>query len=81
MRTITIKNVPDDLYERLSKSAAENRRSINSEVIVCIERAVRSRKLGTTEDILSRAREVRKKTASHMTTDAELAGMKELGKR
>jgi len=40
MRTITIKGIPDQLYERLKQRAATNRRSVNSEVIVYIERAV-----------------------------------------
>lgn len=42
MATITVKNVPNDLYEKLKAKAEVNRRSINSEVIVCIERAVAS---------------------------------------
>jgi len=45
MRTITVKNIPLELYERLKMSATENRRSINSEIIVCIERGVHSRKV------------------------------------
>lgn len=37
MATITIKNIPDDLYERLKLSATKNRRSINQEAIFIIE--------------------------------------------
>lgn len=33
MATITLKNVPEDLYERLKESAARNRRSLNQEAI------------------------------------------------
>ena len=40
MATMTIKNIPDELYEELKQRAAANRRSINNEVIVLIERAV-----------------------------------------
>jgi plasmid stability protein len=40
MPSVTIKGLPDELYERLRRSAAENRRSINREVIVCLERAL-----------------------------------------
>lgn len=40
MATMTIKNIPDDLYARLKESAAAHRRSINSEVIVCLEAAL-----------------------------------------
>ena len=37
MATLTIKGLPDALYRRLKKHAAEERRSINSQVIVCLE--------------------------------------------
>lgn len=39
MRTLTIKNVPDVLYERLTLSARRNRRSLNNEAIVRLEEA------------------------------------------
>jgi len=81
MRTITVKNIPDDLYERLRKTAADNRRSMNSEVIVCIERAVHSRKQGTPDDILAKARELRQKTARQVATDAEFTRMKVTGRQ
>lgn len=35
--TMTLKNIPDDLYEQLKSSAAANRRSMNSEAIVRLE--------------------------------------------
>ncbi|MDP6227489.1 MAG: Arc family DNA-binding protein, partial [Dehalococcoidia bacterium] len=37
MATLTIKNIPDGLCHRLRESAKQHRRSINSEVIVCLE--------------------------------------------
>ncbi|MGO8792709.1 MAG: FitA-like ribbon-helix-helix domain-containing protein [Terriglobia bacterium] len=37
MATLTIKNVPEKLYKRLKESAAQHRRSINSEAIFCLE--------------------------------------------
>lgn len=43
MTSITIKNIPDDLYAELKRQAEANRRSLNSEAIVCLERAVRER--------------------------------------
>jgi len=42
MPTITLKGLPDALYERLKLQAAANRRSLNSEVLVCLEQAVAS---------------------------------------
>lgn len=35
--TITLKNIPDEVYERLKVSAEVHRRSLNSEAIVCLE--------------------------------------------
>ncbi len=40
MATLTIKNLPDTLCEQLKARAAENRRSINSEAILVVKRAV-----------------------------------------
>ncbi len=39
--TITLKNIPHDLYELIKQNAAEHRRSINNEVISIIENALR----------------------------------------
>ncbi|MEO7359647.1 MAG: Arc family DNA-binding protein [Gemmatimonadaceae bacterium] len=39
MPTITLKGLPDALYERLKQQAETNRRSLNSEVLMCLERA------------------------------------------
>jgi plasmid stability protein len=36
MATLTIKNLPDDLYDRLKDRAAGNRRSLDAEVIRCL---------------------------------------------
>lgn len=35
--TLTLKNIPDEVYERLKASAGTHRRSLNSEAIVCLE--------------------------------------------
>lgn len=37
MATLTVKNLPDDVYARLTSSAAASRRSINAEAIVRLE--------------------------------------------
>jgi antitoxin FitA len=34
---LTLKNIPDEVYERLKASAESHRRSLNSEIIVCLE--------------------------------------------
>jgi hypothetical protein len=36
MKTLTVKSMPLELYERLKLSAKANHRSLNNEIIVCI---------------------------------------------
>ena len=40
MPAITVKNIPDRLYQYLKASAHIHHRSINSELIVCLERVL-----------------------------------------
>jgi antitoxin FitA len=56
--TITLKNIPDEVYDRLRLSAATHRRSLNSEAIVCLETALLPVKLGASERV-ARARNLR----------------------
>lgn len=44
MATLTIKSLPDRLYQLLKAQAARERRSINSQVIICLERALMTRR-------------------------------------
>ena len=79
MPTMTIKNIPDDLYQQLKRYAEINRRSLNSEVISCIERVVRSRKVRP-EEFLERARRLRKRTREHPISDEEFNAAKGVGR-
>lgn len=56
--TLTLKNIPDEVYARLKASAATHRRSLNSEAIVCLEAVLLP---GRTEpaERLARARALR----------------------
>lgn len=56
--TITLKNIPDDVYARLKLSADAHRRSLNFEAIVCLETVLFPRKVAPAER-LARARELR----------------------
>lgn len=53
--TLTLKNIPDEVYERLKLSAQAHRRSMNSEAIVCLETALLTSRLAPAER-LARAR-------------------------
>ena len=35
--TLTLKNIPEELYARLKATAELNKRSINSEALICLE--------------------------------------------
>ncbi len=56
--TLTLKDIPDEVYERLKASAATHRRSLNSEAIVCLE-SVLIRSTVTPAERIARARELR----------------------
>ena len=79
MPTITVKNIPVEIYEKLKRAAAISHRSINSEIIACIERAVRSQEVDT-DLLLANARKLRAKTAGHPITDRELVQAKVAGR-
>jgi antitoxin FitA len=40
MASITLKNIPDPVYERLKAGAGRNRRNTNAEVIARLERSL-----------------------------------------
>jgi len=75
MANITVKNIPDDLYEKLSRSAKINRRSINQEIIVCIENSVED-EIQTPEQVIKKARRLRNKTTDHPISNDELNSIK-----
>lgn len=60
--TLTVKNIPTELYERLKASATEHRRSLNSEILVCLERALLSERLDPAAQ-LARADALRERAA------------------
>jgi plasmid stability protein len=56
--TLTLKNIPDAVYERMKSAAEMHRRSLNSEAIVCLEAVLMPTKMAPRER-LGRARELR----------------------
>ena len=80
MPTLTVKGLPDELYMRLKQSAEDNRRSLNAEIIACIERALRSRRVSP-EEILARARDLRSLDPQPPLTDEFLDEARRRGRR
>ena len=58
MKTITLKNIPDDLHQRLKERAARHHRSLNSEIIASLEASLRSEPLDP-EAYIARIRKLR----------------------
>lgn len=77
--SITIKNIPDTLYERIRLLARANRRSINSEIIVCLERAVGCRPADIEAEIAD-ARALRERTADYSICDEAFGEEKRRGR-
>jgi len=49
MPTLTLKNIPDDLYTRLKNAAKIHHRSMNSEILYCVERTLTPHKIDVSE--------------------------------
>ncbi|MDX8393353.1 MAG: Arc family DNA-binding protein [Mariprofundales bacterium] len=58
MPALTIKNIPDELYNEIKYIAKQHHRSINSEVIVCLKRILLP-KTTSPEDTIKSIRNVR----------------------
>lgn len=77
--TLTLKNIPDEVYDRLRLSAATHRRSLNSEAIVCLETVLLPIKLAATER-LARARKLRAELAPAKFSARDIAVLKRQGR-
>jgi antitoxin FitA len=80
MVTITIKNIPDEIYEKIKLQAKANRRSVNSEIISIFEHAIQKRTPEDVKAILERARKVRELTAHYVISNEELTRWKKEGR-
>ncbi len=79
MATITVKNIPDELYKELKNTASVHRRSINSEVIFCIENTIKSKKIDPAE-FITKIDDFYKNLDVPLLTDDKLKEFKEKGR-
>lgn len=77
--TITLKNIPDDIYARLKEAADAHHRSLNSEVIACLERTLLPTRVSP-EERLARAKQLRRSLAAGAFTAAEIEGAIDQGR-
>lgn len=80
MATLTIKNLPDPLYAQLKARAAEHRRSINSEAILAVERALTEARAGDPATLLAKLRRGRARLKDIYLTDKDLHAARESGR-
>lgn len=80
MKNITVKNIPDAIYERLKESAETNHRSLNSEIISCLERSVARRRLDV-EQIIQRADEIRARIKGPTLKTADIIRARDRGRK
>ncbi len=78
--TLTLKNIPDDVYARLKFSAETHRRSMNSEAIVCLETVLLPTKL-TSAERLARARHLRAALGKTKFRASDIDALKREGRR
>jgi len=79
MPTLTIKGLPDPIYERLKAQANAHRRSLNGEIIVCLERAVGATRLDPVA-WLAEARAFREGLTLEPLSDRELREARKAGR-
>ncbi len=78
MPGITIKKIPDDLYQRLAEIARTHRRSLAKEIVVALEHHV-GRPAQDKQALLERIRAVRERH-QRMISDADIEGWKDMGR-
>jgi plasmid stability protein len=79
MASLTIKNIPDNLYEHLKQAATLHHRSINSELIVCLERALLPTKVSAL-DLKSAAQKLRSRVNTSAFTIDDINAAKQEGR-
>ena len=77
--TLTLKNIPNDVYDRLKSSAEAHRRSMNSEAIVCLEAVLMPSKVAPAER-LARARALREALPAGKFKARDVDAMKREGR-
>lgn len=79
MPALTVKNIPEELYEHLKASAQAHHRSLNSELIHCLETTLMAQK-ASTQDLLTDARALRKKVKAQRISTDEIDAAKNEGR-
>ena len=79
MPTYTLKDIPDELYDRIKESADLSRRSINSEILYRLERSLVSERIDPAR-ILERIRARRERHDLPRIDEGEIRAAREAGR-
>ena len=79
MPSLTLKNVPEPLLRQLKAQAARHRRSLNHEVIVCLESLTQSVPIDA-DKLLAKVRQLRQAPKKTRLTDRTLNALKAAGR-
>lgn len=79
MPALTIKNIPEELYIQLKEAAQAHHRSMNSEILYCVERTLGTHKIDVTQHVAT-ARALRAKTSDNPLTDIVINSAKNEGR-
>ncbi|MGR3220262.1 MAG: FitA-like ribbon-helix-helix domain-containing protein [Candidatus Anammoxibacter sp.] len=79
MQVITVKNIPDDIHKLLKDIAKLNHRSVNSEIIYCLEKYLKIVKIES-GSILKKAQIVRSEI-KYRFSDTEIREAKNEGRQ
>ncbi len=79
MATVTFKNIPDDLYEQLKQSANAHHRSVNSELIHCLEKMFKPTPVSAAE-LAEKALVLRSRVAAAQLDIDEISAVKNQGR-
>jgi len=78
MVSITVKDIPKELYLRLKERAKRNRRSLNREAIACLESVINISRVDPKESLLL-VREIRQGVEGYLK-DSEVNQLKNQGR-
>ena len=78
-KTLTLKNLPDELHSRLSAAAKRHRRSLNNEAIVCLEAGLGA-EVHSVDEELARIRTLRESLTAHSFDPEAIDALKREGR-
>lgn len=77
--TLTLKNIPEDLYARLEAAAEAHRRSLNNEAIMCLQTVLMPAQASTDEH-LQRIEAIHQRLAGRYFSAADIDAARREGR-